>query len=110
MQNGRVDSLDIAIRKIVESEGPLWIEALDSIKDSLRYEGDEMPPDGKAKLEDWIRLLTPYDLGNRLKLYVINPPYEHEQGKDGQFIDLAAENAKVLATELSKDLDSMTLI
>jgi len=107
MQNGRVDSLDIVIRKIVESEGPLWIEALDSIKDSLRYEGEEMPPEGKAKMEEWIRLLTPHELGDRLKLYVISPPYEHEQGKDGQFIDLAAENAKVLATELSEDLDSI---
>lgn len=107
MQYGRVDSLDIAIRKIVKSEGPLWPEALHSIKDSLRYEGGEMPPEGKAKLEDWIRLLTPADLGDQLKLYVTTPPYEHEKEEDGHYIDLAAENAKVLATELASDLDSI---
>jgi hypothetical protein len=107
MQYGRVDSVDITIRKIVESEGPLWPEALDSIKDSLRYEGDKMPPEGKAKLGDWIRLLTPHNLGDRLKLYVIAPPYEHEERKDGQYIDLAAENAKALATELASNLDSI---
>jgi len=107
MQNGRVDSLDIAIRKIVESEGPLWVEALDSIKDSLRYEGDQMPSEGKTKLEDWIRLLTPHEIGDRLKLFVINPPYEHERREDGHYIDLAAENAKALAIELSVDLDSI---
>lgn len=107
MHNGQVDTLDPIIRKIVESEGPLWPEALDSIKDSLRYEGDKMPAEGKAKLEEWIRLLTPFDLGDRLKLHVTKPPYEHEKGKDGHYIDLAAENAKALAVELSSNIDSI---
>ncbi len=107
MQYGRVDALDTVIRKIVNFEGPLWTEALDSIKTSLRYEGDTMPAEGKAKIEDWIRLLTPYDLGDRLKLYVTKPPYEHKKGEDGHYIDLAAENAKALAAELSSDLDSI---
>ncbi len=107
MQYGRVDSLDTTIRKIVESDGPLWPDALDSIKDSLRYEGDKMPSEGKGKLKDWIRLLTPHDLADRLKLYVIKPPYEHEKGRDGHYIDLAAENAKALAVELASDLDSI---
>lgn len=107
MQYGRVDALDTVIRKIVNFEGPLWSEALDSIKDSLRYEGDQMPVEGKAKLEDWVHLLTPYDLGDRLKLYVTKPPYEHEKGEDGHYIDLAAENAKALAVELAENLDSI---
>lgn len=35
------------------------------------------------------------------------PPYEHEKGEDGQYVDLAAENAKALAIELSPDLNSI---
>lgn len=107
MQYGRVDSLDNAIRKIVEVDGPLWLEALDRIKDSLLYEGDKMPAKEKTKLKDWIKLLTPTDLGDRLKLYITKPPYEHEKGKDGNYIDLAAEKAKALATELSTNIDSI---
>jgi len=42
-----------------------------------------------------------------LKLYVTKPPYEHEKGEDGHYIDLAAERVKALATELSSDLDSI---
>ncbi|MEA5115935.1 MAG: hypothetical protein VB050_18115 [Geobacteraceae bacterium] len=107
MQNGQVDILDIIIRRIVESKGPLWPEALDGIKDSLRYEGDQMPKEGKAKLNDWIHLLTPSDLAERLKLYVTIPPFEHEKGSDGHYVDIAAQNAKALAEELAPNLESL---
>lgn len=107
MQYGRIDSLDSVIRKIVEVDGTLWPEALDCIKASLLYEGDKMPAKEKAKLKDWISLLTPTDLGDRIKLYITKPPYEHEKGKDGNYIDLAAENAKALAAELSTNIDSI---
>ncbi|MBU1182550.1 MAG: hypothetical protein KKF00_10385 [Proteobacteria bacterium] len=105
MQYGRVDKLDAVIRRIVAIEGPLWSAALDNIKDCLRYEGGKMPLEGKTKLEEWIQLLTPTELGERLKLYVTEPPYEHEKGENGHFIDMAANNAKALATELSSDVN-----
>lgn len=107
MQNGQVQILDKIIRTIVDSVGPFWPEALDSVKHSLLYEGDKMPAEGKAKLEDWIRLLTPSDLTSRLKLYVSNPPFEHVKGEDGHYIDVAAQNAKSLAEELCSDIDSI---
>jgi hypothetical protein len=107
MQYGRVDSLDNVVTKIVESEGPVWPEALDSIKRSLSFDAGAMPPEGKAKLEDWVRLLTPKELRERLKLYVTNPPHEHVKGKDGHYIDVAQENAKRLAQELASDPDSL---
>lgn len=107
MQNGRVNKIDAVIRRIVAAEGPLWPAALDSIKDSLRYEGDQMPAEGKAKLREWIELLTPTDLSERLKLYVTEAPYEHEKGEDDKDIDVAAENAKALALELASDAKSV---
>lgn len=105
MNRGRVDKLDEVIKRIVAIDGPLWPVALDSIKDCLRYEGGEMPLEGKTKLEEWIKLLTPSDLGERLKLYVTEPPYEHEKGEDGHFTDIAEINAKALAVELSSDMN-----
>lgn len=104
---GRAESLDTIIKKIVKIDGPLWPAALSSIKDSLNYEGDKMPPEGKLKLEHWVSLLTPEDLPGRLKLYITNAPFEHEQREGGHFIDLAAEKAKALAIELSPVMESI---
>ncbi|MBN2570350.1 MAG: hypothetical protein JXB42_13060 [Deltaproteobacteria bacterium] len=107
MQHGQVDILDKVIKDIVHQDGPLWPEALASIKDSLCYEGKEMPDEGKAKLQEWVFLLTPSDLGERLQLFVTNPPYEHEKKEDGQYEDIAAKNAKLLAEELAEDIASI---
>jgi hypothetical protein len=105
MQHGRIDSLDSIIQEIVKIDGPFWPRALESIDNSLRYEGDSMPPEGKIKLKEWITLLTPKDLHNKLRLYVTLPPYEHEMGEDGHYIDLAMKNAQALAIELSQDVN-----
>lgn len=107
MQHGRVDTLDTVIRNIVDKDGPLWPAALDSIKDSLRYEGDKMPEGGKTKLQEWISLLTPYELDDRLNLFVTNPPFEHKKKEDGHYEDIAAKNAKHLAEDLAADMDSI---
>lgn len=107
MQKGQVSILDTIIKQIVEVDGPFWPEALDSIKDSLRYEGNSMPVKGKDALDDWIVLLTPLDLRQRLRLYVTNPPFEHEKDSDGQYVDIAAQNAKALGIELASDLDAV---
>jgi len=107
MNYGRVDILDTVIRKIVEQDGPLWLAALDSIKNSLLYEGDQMPDEGKTKLQEWVYLLTPSESGDRLNLLVTKPPYEHEKKEDGHYEDIAAKNAKLLAEELAADMDSI---
>ena len=99
MQYGRVKILDSSIKRIVDVQGAFWPEALDGIKHSLSYDGDAMPPEGREKLEEWCELLQPDDLRDRLKLIVSNPPFEHKEGEDGHYIDLAAERAKELARE-----------
>ena len=104
---GRVNILDRVIKRIVDQDGPLWPAALDSIKLSLSYEGNKMPNEGKAKLKEWVSLLTPDDLADRLNILVTNPPYEHEKDDDEKFVDIAAKNAKLLADELASDLDSL---
>jgi len=107
LQYGRVNEIDTVIKKIVESEGQLWPEAIDSIKDSLRYDSEKMPEKIRETLKEWINLLTPDKIGDRLKLYISNPPYEHEKGESGHYIDIAAKNAKSLAEEVASDLNSI---
>ncbi len=107
MQYGRVDVLDKVIREIVHQDGPLWPAAIDSIKDSLRYESETMPEEGKTKLREWISLLIPDKLDDRLNLFVTNPAFEHEKKEDGHYEDIAAKNAKRLAEELAPNMDSI---
>jgi hypothetical protein len=107
LQYGRVNILDTLIRAIVDQDGPLWLAALENIKMSLRYDGKKMPEEVIGKLQDWVFLLTPSELGDRLDLLVSKPPYEHEEKEDGSYEDVAAKNAKLLAGELAADMDSI---
>lgn len=105
MQYGRVDELDRVIKRIVAVEGPLWPDALEGVKSSLNYEGKQMPEEGKEKLHEWIAILTPESLDERIKLFVSIPPFEHEKDANGNFVDMAAQNAERLASELSSDIN-----
>lgn len=98
-------ALDGAIKQIVGAQGPLWPEAIDSIKNAISYDIDQMPLELKQKLDEWINLLTPNRLEDRILLIVSSPPYEHEEGEDGDFIDIAAINAENFAKELARDIN-----
>ncbi|MCM8921563.1 MAG: hypothetical protein LC540_16120 [Candidatus Thiodiazotropha sp.] len=103
MHKGRdvVSTLDQAIRKVVKHKGKLWPAALESIKHSLSYDQEGMPPEGLEMLHSWQELLMPDQLEDKVKLLVSKPPFEHEEDSDGEFVDIAAENAKALAIELA---------
>jgi hypothetical protein len=107
MLYGRIDMLDTAIKRIVDHDGPLWPEALDSIKSSQEYDSEKMPAEGKRKLQEWIEILQPKDSKNRLALIVSRPPHEHKKGDDGHYIDVAAERAKELAKEWALDTSAL---
>lgn len=96
-----VEALDRSIRKIVDAQGPLWIKALDSIKDSIEYDSAGLPPKAVSMLNDWVQLLQPQELSERLLLFVTAANYEHRQGADDEFVDVAVQNAKQLAGELA---------
>ena len=107
MYKGRdvVFALDKSIKQIVEHQGPLWLVALASIKESKSYDSEGMPKEGGVdKLNEWIELLRPERMEDRIILLVSTPPYEHERGTDGHYIDIAAANAERFAEETSRDL------
>ena len=108
--NGRVKMLHRAIVRVIEMNGRYWPEALDSIKASLSYDSKSMPKDGVDALNDWLHLLLPdaSNLLERLKIVVVNPPWEHREDADGQFIDIAAQNAENLADEISANIFQLT--
>jgi len=105
----RIEMLDVAIRKVVSVNGRYWPEALESIKNSFEYESEGMRPEVSDVLNSWLELLSPVaaELPEKLTILVSNPPWEHRKGDDGRYVDVAAENAKTLATELSSNIEEL---
>lgn len=96
---GRVDALDDAINRIVSMRGQYWPEALESIKNARQHDGKNMPPKAIETLKRWENMLTPDDLGEKIRLIVCTPPWGYEQSEDGEYIDIAAHNAQVFAMD-----------
>lgn len=100
-------TLDSSIKKIVVAKGPLWHEAVDSIKTTISYDTDEMPDELRQKLDEWLDLLTPKRLEDRISLIVSIPSYEHKKSEDGHYIDIAAKNAEKFAQEFSNNISEL---
>lgn len=111
VSRGRFDMLDVAIKYIVESNGRYWPAALNSIKDTFEYDHEKLDESAIGFLNSWMELLSPEgaDLVEKLRIVVINPPREHHSIEGGAYIDVSAENAKKLATEVSGNIDELYL-
>lgn len=109
VHRGRIEMLDAAIKHIVSMNGRYWPDALDTIKDIFEYDSEGMKQEATKALNSWLELLSPDDanLPEKLKILVINPPWEHHKGDDGHYIDVASENAKALGVEVAKDIDAL---
>lgn len=107
--NGRIDMLDKVIQEIISINGRYWPEALDSIKSTFEYDSKHMSPEVLEIMNHWLELLNPAmaELPDKLKILVSNPPWEHRKGSDDRYIDVAAENAKALATKLTENIGEL---
>lgn len=107
--NGRLKMLDDAIKKVVKANGRYWPAALGSIKNTLEYDSKGLNEESISALDSWLSLLNPGDgtIEEKLKIVVVNPPWEHHKEEDGSLTDLAAKNAKKLAKSVAKDIDSL---
>lgn len=98
-----LDRLDNVVRDIAESTFGYWPAAVVSLNHFLKYDGSERKKELTGRAMEWVRLLTPTGVEDRLKLYVDTPDWSHEKDSQGVFIDLAAARAQDLADELSTD-------
>lgn len=104
---GRVDEVENCIRTIGSHRGPLWPEALSAVQDSLRYEGNKMPPDILERIRSWIGLFQPDNISDQLRLIVSIPPWNHEKNNQGKYEDLAAIAAIDFAKKIATDIESL---
>jgi hypothetical protein len=110
VSQGRIDMLDTAIKKIVQVNGKYWPEALENIQSAISHTDKSMEAEGLMALNKWLVLLKPDDtssLTDKLKIIVSNPPWQHEPDDKGNFVDVAAENAVLLADQIVKNIDDL---
>ncbi|WP_144091163.1 hypothetical protein [Pseudomonas kilonensis] len=106
---GRLDMLDIAIKRIVGANGRYWPAALESINDTFEYDHENLEGIAVSFLKAWMKLLSPEgaELEEKLRMVVINPPREHHRLEGGEYINVATKNAEGLATEIAKNISEL---
>ena len=106
---GRIEMLDAAIKKIVSINGCYWPEALESIKDTFEFDSEGMRQEAEEALNSWLKLLSPdnAELPEKLKILVIDPPWEDQIDNEVHYVDIASENARALARELGDNIHEL---
>ncbi|SFF21390.1 hypothetical protein [Nitrosomonas sp. Nm166] len=109
VNQGCIDMLDAAIKHIISINGRYWPAALESIKNTFEYDSKGLKQEASVALNSWLELLSPKDadLAEKLKILVINPPWEYHKGDDGHYVDVAYDKAKALGIEVAKDIDAL---
>jgi esterase/lipase len=106
---GQIDILDNIINHIVTTEGHYWPSLVNSMKTTLQYNKDKLSTKSISFLENWLNSFQDVSLPleERLKLYLINPGWEHKKDKNGEYINIAEKNARKLAKELLSNIMSI---
>ncbi|WP_345847856.1 hypothetical protein [Shewanella algae] len=109
VSRGRLEMLDSAINKIIAVNGRYWPAALESIKHSFEFDTTGLKQEAIESLNNWLKLLSPNEaeLPEKLKILVINPPWEHRKDDEGHYIDVACENAMAFGREVVEDLEAL---
>lgn len=98
-----LDRLDNVVKDIAESPFGYWPDAAVSLNHFLGHDSSGHPKEVTERVTEWVRLLTPTTVENRLKLYVDTPARSHEKDSRGKYVDIAEAKAQVLAGELSTE-------
>ena len=93
--------------ELAEANNNFWPEAHQSINDIFAYDQGNQTSESLEKLKKWLNWISPKDIENRLKQIVSVPAWGREKDKDGNFINVASQNARVLAEELAPTVEEI---
>ncbi|TXI75328.1 MAG: hypothetical protein E6Q43_03645 [Dokdonella sp.] len=110
VQHGRLDDVEWAIGVVISdlrARGRVWAQAVDAVKDVLKYDLDGAPPGTETRVRSWLQTLAPTDTPQRLSLLVTEAPFDHAESGDGSWIDVAARDAESLGQEFGRDWEAV---
>lgn len=109
VQLGRLDDVEWVIGVVIaelRGRGDVWSQAVDAVKDVLKYDLDKAPAGTEIRVRSWLDTLAPVDLPQRLKLMVTEPPFDHEESSDGSWVDVAARDSEALGQECGQNWEA----
>ncbi len=92
---GMWEDLDRAVRAL--SNGA-WPKAVEAMMWTLQHGLKEADTSERARVEDLLRILSPADIEERIKLFVSDPPHNLEQ-RNGEIVNVALEKVEEFAAE-----------
>lgn len=107
VQYGRIDALDNSLNIIGKELNYDWVELIDAIKMTIKFDSSKIPESGVEKLNEWLNLFMPNMLQNKLKLIVSLPAWENEENEEGEYIDTAEIKCKEFAKECLENMDEL---
>jgi len=103
LRYGMIDDIQIALKDIVKQKGAYWPEALKSVRDSIDYDGVDMPTEIRERIGSLEKILQPEDLGENLRLVVSIPDWRDRKDEKGNYVSISSEEADKLARRLAGD-------
>ena len=108
VQYGLMKELNESIRSINTQLNGYWPDGLEAVEDAIQYEGPQIPVAGQILLQEWLELLKPKSLADRLKLTIGIPSWNnYKELDDGTLIDLSELEATNLALEFLNKIDEL---
>lgn len=110
VQHGRLDEVEWAIGAIISdlrARGNVWAQAVDAVKDVIKYDLDRAPPGTEVRVRSWLRALAPTDAPQQLRLQVTEAPFDHAENDDGSWVDVAAREAETLGQEFGRHWETI---
>lgn len=107
VQYGCINMLDKSLNIIGKELNYNWIEIVNSIKGTIKYNALKLPVEGVEKLNLWLKIFSPKTLKDKLKMIVSLPNWEYEDSEKGSYIDISAEKCKDLAKECLERIDEL---
>lgn len=107
VQHGFMDDIEIALTKICKESNVFWPEIYNEIEKSIIYEGPKIPSEGLIRLKNWLEIIKPLSLGERLKLIVSTPSHTYEENEKGNYVNRSYDKAILLAKECSGNINQL---
>lgn len=103
------DQLDSAFKEVIRLSGKYWPSASQAITHAFQFDTKSLENKQIELLKSWEKLLSPDDnnLEEKLKLIVLNPSREYIEDSNGNYIDVAAEDAKALAESIKETYNDL---
>jgi len=103
LRNGMMNEIEAVLKDIVKERGTYWPEALNSIRHCIDYDGEDMPPEIRKRIDSLEKVLQPEDIGEKLRLVVSIPDWRDRKNEKGDYVSISAEEADKLAQQLAGD-------